>query len=224
MNCTEVRENLDSLIDSELDASTRINVLAHIEACAGCRIEYENLRTVSKSVKRNAVIETPKALDPRILAAMNTALEEKKEAAKRDRPGLFVFGRLAFGGALLALLIVGGLAFQLGRLSAEPAEVSVRPGSRDAYLTDDRAPATKIIEVPIVEEKIVRVPQIKERIVTRTVFRCGEDPGENETASISGDVPLQSYVRDGEYLTRADLEGFQPVSEMKLNIMRRDEE
>lgn len=50
MNCQETTEHLGALLDVELDAATRRDVEAHLEGCAACRRELEDVRALASAM------------------------------------------------------------------------------------------------------------------------------------------------------------------------------
>jgi anti-sigma factor RsiW len=230
MKCTEVKENLDACLDGEIGRTQAASIGTHLEHCAVCRSEFENLQTVGSSVKRILPVTTNAAFDERMLAAFRTFHAPKRSVKEKPtRSGWFNIPRFAFAAAFLLLAMFSALAFQIGRLSA--ATVVLSPPADDAGRTvtipaennkfTQKEP--EIIEVPVIKERIVEVPVIRERIVTRTVYV------EKDTENPPGDQPeetfaLKNSVRDGEFLTQTNLEGFQPVAEIKVRITKKEEE
>ncbi|MBI1850371.1 MAG: zf-HC2 domain-containing protein [Planctomycetes bacterium] len=51
MRCTEVRAQLDALVDSRLDAATGSDIEVHVESCPECRRLLAEMRTVDDDVR-----------------------------------------------------------------------------------------------------------------------------------------------------------------------------
>ena len=51
MNCKEVKPELVAYLDGELQDSIRSDVEAHLESCAACRAERENLASTLRSLE-----------------------------------------------------------------------------------------------------------------------------------------------------------------------------
>ncbi len=227
MDCTKVKQDLDLLLDSEIGARERDEILRHIEDCTGCSDELKRLRTMSDSLRKSLPAEAPASLDGRVFAAMAAAVPV---AEVRNEPApfrLFAFPKLLFAGAAAALLVCSAVAFQLGKMSASESTASER-GDREAGVTSaaDAARNSVADQAPVIEERIVEVPVIREKVVTRTVYVYREPKDGNETGGAlpaAASPGLQSLVREGEYQTQTDLSGFVPVSELKMKITRKDD-
>ncbi len=100
--CGEIRPLLDDLVDGELGPDSEPAVLAHIESCAVCRLELEELRSLvaaARSLPRTLAVE--RDLWPRIAARLGGGA-----AVDARRPILRV---LAMAAALVAAVALGAL-------------------------------------------------------------------------------------------------------------------
>ncbi|MEZ5427204.1 MAG: zf-HC2 domain-containing protein [Pyrinomonadaceae bacterium] len=233
MNCIETEKEFDALIDGELDPRLSREVEAHLEACVDCRTDFENLALISRTVKRTPAVAAPAGLDERVFRAFDAIHREKRpEPAETIRPAAksFWFGipRLVFASALVLFALSIISAFQLGRMSvggkADPADKNTAQSEKKAT-----PPAERIVEVPVIREKIVEVPVVREKVITRTVFlekrAEKEEPKKTDNRpSVQKDLALKSSVAENGYLTQTDLSGFRPVSDVKTNIIKRNEE
>jgi len=100
--CSEIQRLLDELVDGELERDREREVLAHLETCAGCRAELEELRAVV-----NAARALPRSLPPqRNLWPWIAARLGADAGVHARRPVLRV---LAAAAALLLAALLGAL-------------------------------------------------------------------------------------------------------------------
>lgn len=57
MNCRSVRRRLSEYLDGELPAPRQAAIAAHLEVCAGCREEADDLRRAGEALKTLSVVE-----------------------------------------------------------------------------------------------------------------------------------------------------------------------
>jgi hypothetical protein len=62
MSCNNVQELISSLIDREMPAEQRENVLAHLEQCEVCSEHYESMESTRKTMRRMAEPRLPAGL------------------------------------------------------------------------------------------------------------------------------------------------------------------
>ncbi|MFM0222476.1 anti-sigma factor family protein [Paraburkholderia dipogonis] len=70
MDCNEARPLLDANADQELPAPDARRVQQHIESCAACRRESENLRALSGALRAAPYHRAPQSLRERIVAGL----------------------------------------------------------------------------------------------------------------------------------------------------------
>lgn len=233
MKCTEVKENLDVLLDGEIGFSKRENTLSHLGNCESCKAEFESLQIIGRTMKRTLPITAPAVLDAKVFNAFVDHLARKQTVQseeKREKVGWFGIPRFAFAGAFVLLALVSVLAFQLGKITASDVQISnldvAETGKKENALAQNKAaenPAeVKIIEIPVVREKVVKVPVIKEKIVTRTVY-VEKKPTTQLRISDRSDSALNNSINEKEFLTQTNLKDFQPVAELKPKILKKEE-
>jgi anti-sigma factor RsiW len=81
MDCHEARPLLDANADHELPAPDARRVQQHIESCAACRRESENLRALSGALRAAPYHRAPQSLRERIVAGL-PPVEEPAAAAE----------------------------------------------------------------------------------------------------------------------------------------------
>jgi hypothetical protein len=150
---------------------------------------------------------TSRSLDQRVMAAYRN-----RHSAPFWKRALFssINVPVPVAAAVILLLFTSGfLALRLTRTST----------SQEAF----RQPPPEI--------RVIEVPVVQERVVTRTIYvdktggrraRPGKQAGGNQTAEVGNAAP--SPARDeestGKFFTRADLSGFEPVSQMRIEVIR----
>jgi len=98
-----------------------------------------------------------------------------------------------------------------------------------------RQPSTTIVQVPVpvpgaveAKERIVEVPVIQEKVVTRKVY-VDRKPVEvvPETKPMISEknerIAQDTSIENGGSITRANLAGFQPATDLRLRVIRRSE-
>ena len=224
MKCIDIKENLDAFADGEIEFTQATQIENHLENCVSCKTEFEYLQTIGKSIKQNLQISAPAVLDEKVLTAFQTFHNEKRvEKKSAEKIGWFGIPRFAFAAALILFALATISAFQIGRMSAGEISVVMPEVSEDKNIsqnnTDIQKSPTQIVEVPVIREKIVEVQVIKEKILTKTVYVNKNDKGRT-TLPAKEDYALKNKIEENKYLTRSNLEGFQPVSEMNLRISK----
>jgi mycothiol system anti-sigma-R factor len=98
MNCDEARQWLNAYVDGELDLSRHLEVAAHVESCASCKKEAEQLTNFKSFVRSNMpVYQAPSELRSKIRATL------RKESKTRFE-WFFAYGRqVAYAAALIAI-------------------------------------------------------------------------------------------------------------------------
>ncbi|MBV8880488.1 MAG: zf-HC2 domain-containing protein [Planctomycetaceae bacterium] len=116
MTCAEAREALDALLDGELDAAEEAALRLHLDSCAGCERELEELRVWHGAISGALTAEEP---DPAEVAeSRRRILAALPGSASRRVP----LGRIA---ALLAIgLSIGVVASAVGFSRPPEAQVA----------------------------------------------------------------------------------------------------
>jgi len=216
---------LSAYLDGEIDGDARACVEQHLAACSPCRAEYEQLRFASRALSHFIVPNVRQPvwqIEPAFLqrqSAPPLALWLKRFCAMKIAvpAPVFVVGLLA-AITLAALLLTRPLG-QMQTLAASP-----------------------LASVPIIETKIVEVPVerevMRERIVTRTVYvRQPRSSGNNRENPAAGEPRLSVNVAgrvnaaereqsdgDRQIFVRASVEGFRPVTNANLRIVKEPEQ
>ena len=220
MKCIKIKENLDALLDGEVSFSQKREIENHLGMCVSCQTEYENLRTINGVLKQNLAISAPLSLDKKVFSEFKNFHAEKPKE-KLQKIGWFGIPRFAFATALILFTLGIISAFQIGKMSASEISVVMPEVQENKIPNQEKTTSEKIVEVPVIREKIVEVPVIKEKIVTKIIY-VNKDEKTDANFPAKKDFVLKNKIEDNKYLTRSNLEGFQPVSEMNLRISKED--
>ena len=247
MKCVS-NEKLSEMLDGEIVRQEQASIEKHFEGCQNCRTNYAGLKNISGNLKQTLRVSTSADLDEKILQNFQNFQKEKQiktVSEPHNQTNNFVwFGmpRFAFAAGLILLGLVGISASQLGKVSAgdltlslpeTPSPQNVSAGkkiesalSKEKIFENDKPDSVKIIEVPVVREKIIKIPVIEEKIVTRTIYidKNGAEPPKNSPDIFKqNNVALNNSIKSGELMTQTDLQDFQPVSEIKPRITKKEE-
>lgn len=113
----ELRELLGSFALGHLDAAERDRLQAHLDGCANCRAELDELRSVREHLDLvdPSVIGASAAPSPQLGERIQDVLELEDRRAARDRRRRSASLVL---GAAAAVIVIGAASFGLGRSTA----------------------------------------------------------------------------------------------------------
>lgn len=234
MKCVDVEKYLSSFDNDEPDFNVRQKIENHLQTCHSCRKSVEIQQTANHLLKNLPAIAPSNQFDARMMQAFRTHGEKKNKAGFWAT----VFGNFsisksaAFG--LVALIIVAGAAFQLGRMTSPNVETAETQKTNSSSLLTANSPKMEIIEKPIEVPvtKIVEVPVYKEKIVNRIIYKDREiiktiklsDKNETRDANSSFQNTAVNSIQSSETSMPINLKNFQPVSEIKIHIIKKGEE
>src|SRR4051812_14252068 len=132
MKCVEVEQQIASLLDGEQSSFYRKQIENHLETCHSCGEHLEKLQSVSGLLKNSLPVSASSGLDARVMEAFH---QHQNSRRKQNKPvGIWaaLFGQLVipkpvFALSLLALAVLTGSAFQLGRMTAPTAQSQLPP-------------------------------------------------------------------------------------------------
>src|SRR5579864_6745649 len=118
MNCREAREALNQFVDDELESGRSFEVDKHLELCARCRAEVEEIRALDARVRDvcrgGAGAACPAELRGRLKGALDGEISAGSRRARIGRG----FRRAAAAAATLLIAAVLFLGFSAGPVSA----------------------------------------------------------------------------------------------------------
>jgi hypothetical protein len=136
-----------------------------------------------------------------------------------------------FAAAIIIVAVAITAANIIGRYTLTSPDVSSIPAASPLVVSTPLPP--EIIE----KTKIVEVPVIRERVVTRVVYveRQNNESNNSQKSLLAqdrtgGNKQKQNLTKEetnsainveaGEYVTRGNLSGFQPIAELKTRIIQ----
>jgi anti-sigma factor RsiW len=74
MNCTETKNLMNAYVDGELDSAGSLSVESHVQRCASCLADVENLRALSSAIETGGLrFKAPTRLKRNVNAAIRAA-------------------------------------------------------------------------------------------------------------------------------------------------------
>ncbi|HET9130207.1 MAG TPA: anti-sigma factor, partial [Terriglobia bacterium] len=100
MTCTESKPRLHAYIDGELDSSGSLALEKHLDGCASCTRDLDNLRVLAKSIENGALrYKASPRLRRNVQAAIRTANPQK-------RMGFFQWRWVALAASLVLIVAI----------------------------------------------------------------------------------------------------------------------
>jgi hypothetical protein len=217
-----MQNRLVDLIFDELQADEKLRLLAEVETCAVCLGEYRSMTGTLLVFDNAAEAALPdESYWPEHRAALSERLEEiapgRAHAPQRDPLWKRIFA------ARLPVPVPVAAAITLALLAS--SVLALRPSTRDVAAPTQPPTATMAAAAT---PTIIEVPVIRERVVTRTVYvvkklreKMEASPAlPSETALTANNAGRESG--QGGLFTRANLTDFQPPDELKIRIVKRN--
>lgn len=214
-NCKAIRSQLvEQALDETL--SGQAGLPADLEDCPTCREEFASLRSVLRATDQGMQSTEPEeSFWPAYHMRLSQSLRSASAAATPARSGNLQprftnwMRKLVTASvpvpvplaAVLLVLVCGSLLFAMNS----------RRSSRAEFVSDSPSVVTKIVEVPVIQE----------RTVTRVVYR----ERNSGTSRDRGLAPARSadsaaVARGSSPGTPISLVGFKPANEVKLTIIK----
>lgn len=209
MNCSEIKENLETYLDEQTDAVLNQRITQHLDYCKLCQAEFAELNSVSNLLKKELPASPTIQVDNKVMAAF------RQYHTKETNWNWFAILTSILAPkpifAILTLCVLTGLAFLLGRMTVPTEQVLI---SSPPQIIEKEVPKEIVKYVEVSTTKIVEVPV--EKIITRTVYRHGEIPQKTLSPTIqAGNSPNK--------IRQIDLSDFQPISEITPRILKKGE-
>jgi len=207
-NCTETKERLLELV---LDG--RSADMSELNACAGCRAEFNALNMTLRMTSRLSETAAPAesywsgyhARLRRKLATTPNPSHAETQRRKEKLGPLFATMRLCVRTSVrvplpLALAVII-TCLALGVFAIRRAEQPV-------------AQPPLLVHVP------VEVPVVQEKVVTRVVYRDRRSASRNTRRTINDARSESTFARSRKPATDEILTGFKPTDEIKLTVIK----
>ena len=234
MDCERVSLLIEEFYDGELDLHLKSRVEEHIAVCSFCSAEFYKVRSLDQLLEKSSAPPPPSAmLDQKLMEAFQQNQKALKSPAWWHRifAGSLSIPKPAFAAAVIMVAAAIAAANIIGRYAVTPSNVSSIPAASSPAVSTPLPP--EIIE----KTKIVEVPVIRERVVTRVVYveRQSNESNNSQKSLLAddrtgGNKQKQNLTKEetnsainveaGEYVTRGNLSGFQPIAELKTRIIQ----
>lgn len=236
MKCVELEKQIDSFIDDELSPSLRNKVEFHLKECRLCGETLKRLQALRGILRKDISVSASSQLDGHVMEAFSRQHAEKGQTKWwAVLAGQVVIPKPAAALALLMFAVFTGLAFQLGKMAATDIRsvlpitetVNQSPATSEPNLPSESVKESEDKTVNASVIKFIEVPVIKEKIVTRVVYVNKSlketDSKVRSAKSKPGSFALNSSVNENRFSTQVNLKEFQPVAEIKTQIIKKDE-
>jgi hypothetical protein len=226
-NCHKVEKQFVDLVFDDMDADGKRRLLAEIKGCANCSDQYHSLSDTLFIFERTTEAALPPegywprynaTLRERLLRAPAQSTVEQKPARAPFWQRLLV-AKFQVPAPVAAALVIALIISSALALRSRPAGQTMLAPSSQA------AESVRLVQVPFAQEKIV----------TRTVYVEKKRDGERAlrpllpTVASARDVLDMNIAGDRHeddtgFFTRANLKGFQPTDDMKIRVLKRNNE
>lgn len=226
-NCRKVEKQLVDLVFDDMDADGKRRLLTEIKGCANCSDQYHSLSDTLFIFERTAEAARPhEDYWPRY----NTTLRERLRSAPVQTTVERKPARVPFWQRLLAAKFQVPAPVAAALVVALVISSALALRSRPVAQTM-LAPSSHTVE----SVRLVQVPFAQEKIVTRTIYVEKKRDEERAlrpllpTVASARDV-LETNIAGGRheddtgFVTRANLKGFQPADDMKIRVLKRNNE
>ena len=218
MKCVEVEKQLDLLLDNEIALLKKKEIHQHFEHCDSCQKIYLSLQNLKKVSKKLPILLPNEIFDKQILQAFETYHQPQKQSFWKN----FLIPIPVFATILTLFALGCGIAFVVGRMSVsqmasvKTENLPIQSEPKIERIIETNEP--KIVTVT----KYVKVPVIKEKEVFRFV-QSKKLTSRNQDLSIEK-IGLSHYPnRINAFVTKIDLEQFQPASELNIKVIKNGE-
>jgi len=215
MNCLDVSDLLESLHDGALGDQIRRAVTDHLNSCDSCADELAKLRSITAHLQKSRDPVPSVYFDERVFESFR-AWHMRRFPTRSWIPvqlrGSIRIPKLALAVSLLVFIVALGLAVGGGMMFSRPKLIH-----EEAARFQDNGPAQpekiKVVEVPAIRKKI------------RTVYLYSRHQMSNEPNKTMRRRPneielaMSGSVTNKGYLTRANLSGFIPSTDMRTRVI-----
>jgi hypothetical protein len=186
-SCGQVRAELSSFHDGELAVTDRIAIIDHLDGCASCRLEADDLELIGEALQASARIEDVAVMPG--LSRLQTDILERWNAEERASLGRSIHnlfddpGRASFS---VSVSVVASLFLAMGAFLLAQSPIR-HPESLKAAMTLSSRARTADIYLPTVE-----MPRVQaEAIMPATVMNR-----DDEEVAFAALVTVDGYLED----------------------------
>ena len=203
MNCAQVRENISLYIDDEVDENLKQEIEEHLQNCASCVKEYDELSDVTLLLRGIPDAALPERFD----GNLREAIKKEKSIARAKK------NRAKGWGSLAAVLVIGIFSFTAYNQMGGGAPMT---NSMDQFAAGGAASSPPVVSEENISDESMDKNAKDEEPVSQTVLSIPEPPPtvtENGAAALdtaSGDAAPKEVSR---HLPEAGLESAENMEE-----------
>jgi hypothetical protein len=191
-SCEQVRAELSAFYDEELTVSDRIAIADHLDGCASCRLEADDLELIGEVLQASARVDDVAAMPG--LSRLQTDILERWNAEERASFGRTIrnlFDDPRRVSASVSVSVVASLFLASGAFLLAQSPIR-HPESLKAAMTLSSRARTGDIYLPTVE----MLPRVHaEAIMPATVMN-----GDDEEVAFAALVTADGYLEDVELI------------------------
>jgi DNA-binding FrmR family transcriptional regulator len=215
MNCQEINNQLGELLDQALEPAQATAVERHLEHCAECRAELEQLRALKTALQS---VEPPLAsasLDERVMAAFQLQHRRARDVSEVSGWRAWLFNSFTIPKPALALmtaLLVGAsaLAYRAGEIMGMRLP-AIEPPAQADYRIPPPAESVRVI--------YVKTPGGCARPNSPPQAESAKAP-DTRLAALQLETQTSASEAGIDYTTSAALESFEPVKDPSVRIIK----
>jgi len=221
MNCTEVRQDLEALLDNAVDETRRHSIELHLASCDACGSRLDHLQSLGRVLRENSAINVPSSLDERVLSSFNARHALEETGASRWRNlflGSFRIPAPLFGLFLLTALGAVAVSYWLGKQNATSIVVAASPTQTHVANPIDRG-------TPIENDAVRHIPD--HRPIAIATPKKATSPSKRITSSAqakasTGQLRSSTTINanSANYSTVASLQDFEPLTIATARIIK----
>ena len=223
-DCRKIDNRLVDLIFDELQADEKLCLLAEVETCARCLGEYRSMTGTLLVFDQAVEASLPgESYWPEHSAARRERLEQiTPDATAARTPQREPLWKRIFA-LRLPVPVPVAAAITLALLAS--SALALRPSTREVGASTMQPVATTLAAAP---PTVIEVPVLRERIITRTVYVVKKVREKNEALPAQPDGTALTANNagkvsgEGGLFTRANLTDFQPPDELRIRIVKRN--
>lgn len=226
MNCAEISVEIEGLFDGAINPARQRVIETHLVECPSCSARLDQMRAVRALLRKGTVPPPSPSLDVRVMRAFGERYTSPQAAPAWWRR--LVFGTVRVPNAALAVSLVAVcvalfVGVRIGRMSGTQLVMAPPPSSAPI---DVPAPPLQI------NDEVVK----RQWVAPRRAALTRKQSGPPASRKVSGETlaqtattkPLESFMTfsssDANYSTRAALAGFEPVTGMKVRVIKGEDE
>jgi hypothetical protein len=191
-NCEQVRVELSAFYDKELTVTERIAIADHLDSCASCRLEADDLELIGEVLQASARIDDVAAMPG--LSRLQTDILERCHAEERASLGRTIrnlFDDPRRASASVSVSVIASLCLSTGAFVLAQSPIR-HPESLKAAMTLRLRARTADIYLPAVE----MLPRVHaEAIMPATVMNR-----DDEEVAFAALVTADGYLEDVEFI------------------------